>query len=266
MIKIVIAGAAGRMGGALIRCSQRIKDIQVVGAIDSENHADLGKDAGVLSGINELGVPLDFDLQDALSDADVLIDFTFHTSVPGNIAISAGLGLPAIIGTTGLNNDETIVVHQAAEKIPVVWAPNMSLGMNLLFATVKKAASTLSSEYAVEIDETHHIHKKDAPSGTALRLGEKVAEGLGGDLKPLMIHDPEGVDNVHAQDKIVIRSYRKGEALGDHVVSFENEGEKIEFTHHAKSRDAFALGAFHAAKWIVDKNPGLYDMQDVLGL
>ncbi len=142
----------------------------------------------------------------------------------------------------------------------------MSLGVNLLFAFVERAASILGPGYVVEVDETHHIHKKDAPSGTALRLGEKAAAGKGLNFDDVFVHDPEGEGDKHSPSKIVIRSYRQGEVLGDHTVGFESQGEKIEFTHHIRSRDALALGALQAAEWIVSQKPGLYSMQDVLGL
>lgn len=266
MTKLVITGAAGRTGQTLVRCAQSMDDVQVVGAVERDEHPDLGKDAGAVAGIGNIGIVLTQNLRAAIADADMLIDFTFHTAVPGNVEAATDLGKAMVIGTTGLDEKETACVRQAADKIPIVWAPNMSLGMNLLFSAVRKAALVLASGYSVEIDETHHVHKKDAPSGTALRLGEKVADGLGQDLRELMVHDPEGSGNRHDKGKIIIRSHRKGEVVGGHTVSFENKGEKVEFTHHAWSRDAFALGALRAARWVVGRKPGLYDMQDVLGL
>lgn len=265
MTTLAIIGAAGRMGKNLIRCASQLENLKVVAAIEQQGNPDVGKDAGLVAGINEIGVKIT-DNPKAVADSDVLIDFTFHTGVPETAKLAAELGKAMVIGTTGLNDDESAAIRKAAKKVAIVWAPNMSVGVNLLFSEVKKAASVLGTNYHVEIDETHHIHKKDAPSGTALRLGEKVAEGLGQDFKDLMIHDPEGADNRHDKGKIIIRSHREGEVVGDHTVSFENEGEKLELIHHAWSRDAFALGALRAAQWVLDRKPGLYDMQDVLKL
>jgi len=252
------------MGRALVRCSGRIDNIEVVGAIEREDHPDFGKDAGVVAGVGELGVSLTADMQAALSGADVLIDFTFHTSVPGNAALAAELGRAVVIGTTGLTDEESMAVDRAADRIPIVWAPNMSVGMNLLFAMVRKASSVLGPGYGVEIDETHHVHKKDAPSGTALQLGEKVADGAGEDFTYL--HDEGGAQGIKDASKIVIRSHRQDEVVGDHTVSFSADVEKIHFTHHAWSRDAFAMGALRAAQWICSRKPRIYDMQDVLDL
>lgn len=264
--KIAVAGAAGRMGQAIIRSMHNVPGVELVGAIEMSVHKDLGKDAGVLAGVDKAGVLLSYDLGEVLAKADVLIDFTFHAAVPLNINLAVQAGRAVVIGTTGLDAAETAAVNKGSEKIPVVWAPNMSIGVNLLFAMVKKAAEALGPAYRVEVDETHHIHKKDSPSGTALRLGEKVAEGLGWDFKSSMIHDADGAFRKHPEGKIIIRSHREGEVVGDHTVSFGNEVERIEFTHRAWSREALALGAVRAAQWVVSRKPGLYDMQDVLGL
>lgn len=264
--KIAIAGAAGRMGQAIVRSIKNVPGVELVAATEMLVHKDIGKDVGVLAGMEKTGVILSDDLKTALSNADVLIDFTFHTAVPINVGLASQMGRALVIGTTGLDAGESDAVRKAAEKVPVVWAPNMSLGVNLLFAMVKKAAAALSTDYAVEIDETHHIHKKDSPSGTALMLGEKVAEGLGWNFKASMIHDADGDFRKHPQGKIVVRSHREGEVVGDHTVSFGNDAERVEFTHRAWSRESFALGAIRAAQWVVSRKPALYSMQDVLGL
>lgn len=266
MTNVTIVGAAGRMGQTLIRCATRNATISLTGAVEYAEHPKLGTDAGILADIDPLGLPLNADLRSALEASDALIDFTLHDAVPANVAMAAELRRAVVIGTTGLSNEETDAVTRASAQIPIVWAPNMSLGVNLLFATVKKAAQVFGSGYRVEVDETHHVHKKDAPSGTALRLGEKVAEGLKQPFSDILVHDPEGAGNLRDEDKLIMRSFRKGEVVGEHTVSFENEGERITFTHHAHSRHAFAMGALHAAQWVVSRKPGLYDMQDVLGL
>lgn len=262
--RIAVLGAAGRMGGMLVRDAAGMDEICLVAAVEQEGHPEIGRDAGNLAGIDPCGVPIATLDEETLRDADVLIDFTFHTAVAANAALAASLTKPMVIGTTGLDEEETKAVRDATQAVPIVWAPNMSLGMNVLFAAVEKAAAVFKLAYGVQLDETHHVHKKDAPSGTALRLAEKVASGRDQDLSTVMLQDPP-TDDVPA-DSIVIRSHREGEVVGDHTVAFENETERIEFTHHAWSRDSFALGALHAARWVAGKAPGLYDMQDVLSL
>ncbi len=254
------------MGHELIHCASKTDGVTVVGAVEYEGHESLGKDAGELAGVGTIGVEVVSDVSLVLKDCDVLIDFTLHNAVPGNMTAVEKAGKAAVIGTTGLSADEAAVVNGCAQKVPVVWAPNMSLGVNMLFAAVKKAGEVFGSAYSVQIDETHHVHKKDAPSGTALRLGEKVAEGLGVDFDSHYLHDEGGEQGIRDSSKIVIRSHREGEVVGDHTVSFESHGERIEFTHNAWSREAFAAGALRAAKWVVGRGPGLYDMQDVMGL
>lgn len=266
MTKIVIAGAAGRMGQALVRCSRQVQGIELVGATEQPGHELMGRDAGEAAGIGATGVMLTADLAAVLNDADVLIDFTYHTAVPQNATLAARLKRAVVIGTTGLTDDESMLVDKAADRVPMVWAPNMSLGVNLLFAMSKKAAAVLGSSYEVSIDETHHIHKKDAPSGTALRLGERVAEGARVRFEDALLHDEGGLMDAYPPGRIVIRSHREGEVVGDHTVVFDGMGERVVLTHHLKSRDALALGALHAAKWVCTQRPRLYDMQDVLGL
>jgi len=265
MTSMAIIGAAGRMGTTLVRCSRQFDDMAIVAAVEEPGHSALGRDPGAQAGVDEIGVELTDDTA-SLSHADVVVNFTVHTAVPQNAGIAAHLARPMIIGTTGLDDAESASVREAAKNIPIVWAPNMSLGVNILFSAVKRAATVLGLEYRVCIEETHHIHKKDAPSGTALRLGQKVAEGRVQDFNSVMVHNPGRPENDFGPGTIVIHSHRKGEVVGDHTVSFENEGERIEFTHHAWSREAFAMGALRAARWVKDQPPGLYDMKDVLEL
>jgi len=265
MVKIAIIGAAGRMGNALIRCSSQIEDIELVAAIERNDSPEIGRDAGAIAGVDNIGVNITSEPQ-AVADSDVMIDFAFRTAVPGHVELGAGLGKAMVIGTTGLNDEESESVRRASHRIPIVWAPNMSLGINLLLSVVGKAASTLGPGYGVEIDETHHARKKDAPSGTALCFGQKIAKERDQDFGSVMVHNPEESAGEDSRKKIVIRSYREGQVVGDHTVSFGNEGERVEFTHHAWNRDAFALGALRAARWAMGREAGLYDMQDVLGL
>lgn len=266
MTKIVIAGAAGRMGKALIRCAQNMESIQIVGGTEFAEHPDLNKDLGTIAEIDPIGIPLTSDLAAVLPEADVLIDFTLHTVVPENVRIAHKLRRAAVVGTTALSDEEAAPLLKASYDIPIVWAPNMSVGVNLLFAAARKAAAVLGKDYTIEIDETHHVHKIDAPSGTALRLGEKVAEGRGVELNDVMVHDEGGKLDKAEPGKIMVHSHREGEVVGIHTVRFENSGERIELTHNAHSRDAFALGALKAAEWVARQRPRLYDMQDMLGL
>ncbi len=261
--KVALFGAAGRMGTVITRCSAAMPDIRIVRAIESAGHQAIGSDLGSVAGIS----PLDVVVSDCCADAagvDVFIDFSFHEAVPGHLDQAIASGIPIVIGTTGFTTDEKDAIASASGRIPIVAAPNMSLGVNLLFAVVEKAARTLGPDYRVRISETHHIHKKDAPSGTALRLGECVADGQGRDFVSNYIHNP--ADAVQDPGKIIINSIREGEVVGDHTVIFENRAERIEFTHNAWNRDSLAIGALRAAQWLPDRAPGLYSMQDVLGL
>lgn len=265
MTKVAIAGAAGRMGCAIVRCLPEFEDMELVAAIEQAGHAGLGQDIGGLAGESDCGVALSDDVESVVR-ADVLIDFSFHEATVVNTESAAEHRRAVVIGTTGLTDAEAKRVNRAADKVPIVWAPNMSVGVNLLFAAARKAAEVLGPDYRIAIDETHHVHKQDRPSGTALRLGEIVAEARGKSLPDLMVQDPDDPRNEALQDKIVICAHREGEVVGDHTVSFENPAERIELTHHAWSRDTFARGALVAARWVCTRKPRLYDMQDVLGL
>lgn len=266
MTNVVIAGGAGRMGQALIGCAAGRDDLRITGVVEAAGHPALGTDAGTVAGRDPIGVTVTADLKAVLQAADVLIDFTLHTSVPDNVRLAHDLRRAVVIGATGLTAEGTERVSRASANIPIVWAPNMSLGVNLLFAMVRKAADVLGRAYSVDIDETHHVHKKDAPSGTALRLGEKVAEGWGTDFQRIMRHE-DGGNTLRAEPgHILIHSHREGEVVGDHTVRFDIGGESLALTHRAFNREAFAMGALKAAAWVVSQRPRLYDMQDVLGL
>ena len=261
--RVVIIGAAGRMGQALVRCALSTEGVRLAGAVESPGHAAMGVDSGEAAGLAATGLPITDDLEGALAAGDVAIDFSFHTAVPEHAQAVAAAGKRMVIGTTGLTPEEFEAVNAAAERAPVMWSPNMSLGVNVLCEAVKRAAAALGPAYRAELEETHHIHKKDAPSGTALLLGRKVAEGLGVDFDTHWQLDPDGPV---PEGTLAIRSKREGEVVGDHTVRFSVGGETIEFTHHAWSRDAFAMGALRAAVWLMNKQAGLYDMGDVLGL
>lgn len=263
--RLAIVGAAGRMGGALVRCAQRMDNVEVTAALDLAGHPQLGADAGVLAGIGDIGV-LVTDDHAALEKADVLIDFSLHEAVPATLAAAVERRLPVVLGTTGLNASETAQVREAAQTLAVLHAPNMSVGMNLLFAMVRQAAASLDTGYDAEVVETHHRHKKDAPSGTALLLAEQVAAGRKAQLEEAAVYGRHGVTGERPAGQIGIHAVRAGDTVGDHTVLFATDGERLEFSHRATSRDAFAMGALRAAVWIRDRKPGLYDMQNMLGL
>jgi 4-hydroxy-tetrahydrodipicolinate reductase len=254
------------MGQALVRCSRRLEGVAIAGAVETAGHAALGRDAGVVAGIGELGVKVTDDLRAAIAGADAVIDFSVREAAPANVRAAAELRRAYVLGTTGLNDGERAAVQRAAQTVPIVWAPNMSLAVNLLFALVEKAAGVLGPDYDIEIVEMHHRFKKDAPSGTALRLGEKAAAGRGQAFASVANYGREGQVGERPRGQIGIHAVRGGDAVGDHTVLFATEGERLELTHRATSREAFAMGALHAARWVVSQRPRLYDMQDVLGL
>lgn len=263
MIKIAILGAAGRMGQALIRCAGHAGNFKVVGAIESDQCPLLGKDAGIVAGVADMGVLLSADTRKAAHAADVLIDFSFPSVTVQHALLAVELKKAMVIGTTGLNEKDGETIRKAAAKIPIVWSPNMSLGVNLLFAMVEQTARRLAS-YDVEIIETHHQHKKDAPSGTALRLAEAAAAARGVALDSVVTHGRQGMVGERPAGQIGIHSVRAGDVVGDHTVVFATNGERLELTHRAGSRDCFALGALRAAEWVMGRKPGLYTMQHVL--
>jgi 4-hydroxy-tetrahydrodipicolinate reductase len=270
MKKVVVIGAAGRMGRAIIRCLSegRVEGLKLFGAVDLWDQEDLGKDVGPLAGVGTTGVFLTSDLGPIGPQADVLIDFSTHTSTAGNAERLAGWGSPWVVGTTGLAGEELEAVRAASDRIPVVMAPNMSFGVNLLLALARETASVLKGKgYDIEVIERHHRRKKDAPSGTALALGHAVAEGSGWDLETVAVHGREGVfKGERPEEQIGFHAVRGGDIVGDHTVIFAADGECIELSHRATSRDAFAVGALRAAAWAMDREPGLYSMKDVLAL
>lgn len=267
MTKVAIIGGAGRMGQALVRCTKLVQDVQLVAAIEAASCPLCGKDSGLIAGIGENGVMITSDLAAAVKAADVLIDFSFHENVPVTVRLAITHKKGVVIGTTGLTPEERAVVDAAAKVIPIVSAPNYSLGVNLLFALVEQAAKALGVDYDVEITEAHHKFKKDAPSGTALRLGEKVAAGRKQNFCDVAIYGREGLGGERPKGQIGIHALRAADIIGDHTVLFAAEGERVEISHRASSRDAFAKGAIHAGLWLAKgKAAGFYDMQDVLGL
>lgn len=266
MTKIAVNGAAGRMGGRIITAIKDTEGLELVGALEMAGHPAVGQDAGLLAGCGALGVAITDSHETALEKAEVLIDFTFPEVSLKNLEICARLGKRIVIGSTGFTPEQRSKVEDFARRIPVVLAPNMSVGVNACFKLLKEAARILGDGFDVEIVELHHNQKKDSPSGTAVRMGEIVAEALGRDYNRCAVYHREGMCGARTKEEIGMQTVRGGDIVGEHTVYFIGMGERIEITHRAMSRDMFARGAVRAAGWIADQQPGLYDMQDILGL
>ena len=268
--KVLIVGAGGRMGLAMARliAQRAVPGLELVAAVDRAGAPLLGQDAGVAAGVPALGVVLGADLAAGLAARpDVAVDFSSPSAVAATAAQVAAAGVPWVVGTTGLGAAEQAAVAQAAQKIPVVLSANMSLGVNLLYALVAQAARTLAGlRYDCEIVERHHRRKKDAPSGTALYLGEAAAQGFGWNLKDVAVDGRSGIPGERPEKEIGFHAVRGGDVVGDHAVLFAADGECIELSHRATSRDTLALGALRAAAWLPGRAPALYGMRDVLGL
>jgi 4-hydroxy-tetrahydrodipicolinate reductase len=266
MIKVAVTGAAGRMGGRIITLVTEAAGLELAGAVEMAGHARLGDDAGYVAGCGDLGIAITDSLEQALADADVLIDFTWPEVTLANAEACARLGKAMVVGTTGLSPEQREVIARVATETPVVFAPNMSVGVNVCFKLLKDMARTLGDGFDVEIVELHHNKKKDSPSGTAVRMGEIVAEALDRDYNQVANYHREGMCGERTREEIGMQTVRGGDIVGEHTVYFIGMGERIELTHRAMSRDMFARGAVRAAGWLGGKPAGLYDMQDVLGL
>lgn len=266
MIRIGVAGAAGRMGKTILDVCRDTDGVAVGAAIENADSPVLGKDAGETAGIGKLGVDIVADIDKVIDDFDVLIDFTLAGAVIGNMEKCRRAGRRMVIGTTGLDESQKKKIQAAGKDIGIVFAPNMSIGVNLLFKLTQLAAQIIGEDTDIEIIEAHHNQKKDAPSGTAVRLGEIVASELGRDLKDCAVYGREGHTGVRDPKAIGFETIRAGDIVGDHTVMFASAGERVELAHKASSRKTFANGAVRAARWIMDRDNGVYDMQDVLGL
>ncbi|WP_150670623.1 4-hydroxy-tetrahydrodipicolinate reductase [Pandoraea anhela] len=264
-MKIAIAGASGRMGRMLIETVLAADDAELVGALDREGSPALGIDAGAFLG-RDTGVKITSDLDAALANAEYLIDFTRPEGTLAHLAAAEKHGVKMIVGTTGFSEDDKARLAKGAERVAVVFAPNMSVGVNATFKLLEIAAKILNTGYDIEIIEAHHRHKVDAPSGTALRMGEVVAEALGRDLKECAIYGREGVTGERDPSTIGFATVRGGDIVGDHTVLFAGIGERIEITHKSSSRLSYAQGSLRAARFLAQHQTGLFDMQDVLGL
>ena len=266
MIKVAVTGAAGRMGGRIVSLVTESAGLEVSAAVEMAGHPKVGEDAGYVAGCGDLGVPITDDLEQALAGADILVDFTWPEVTLANARVCAELGKSIVVGTTGLDPEQRAAITRIAERIPVVFAPNMSVGVNVCFKLLKDMASTLGEGFDIEIVELHHNKKKDSPSGTAVRMGEIVADELGRDYRKVANYHREGMCGERTAEEIGMQTVRGGDIVGEHTVYFIGMGERIELTHRAMSRDMFARGAVRAAAWLGGRPAGLYDMQDVLGL
>lgn len=266
MTRIAVTGAAGRMGKHIIEAIQMLDGVELGAAIERLGSPMLGIDAGDLAGVGTLGVNISDSLDAVADDFDVLIDFTLPEVTEANVSFCRSAGKKMVIGTTGLSEQQKSHLSEAAKDIAIVFAPNMSVGVNLSLKLLQLAAQVLGDDVDIEVIEAHHRHKIDAPSGTALAMGEVVAEALGRDLKECAVYGREGRTGERDRKTIGFETIRAGDIVGEHTVMFAGIGERIEITHKASSRMTFAKGAVRAAAWLSQMDKGLFDMQDVLSL
>ncbi|CAN7604590.1 4-hydroxy-tetrahydrodipicolinate reductase [Pseudoduganella sp. LjRoot289] len=264
-LNIAIAGAGGRMGRMLVEAVQNAPDARLAGALDVPGAPGLGQDAAAFLG-KPAGVAIESDLAKGLAGAQVLIDFTRPEGTLEHVAYCAEHGIKLVIGTTGFDEAGKAAIAEAAKKTAIVFAPNMSVGVNVTLKLLQMAAKNLNVGYDIEIVEAHHRHKVDAPSGTALKMGEVIADALGRDLKECAVYAREGVTGPRDPSSIGFATIRGGDIIGDHTVLFAADGERIEISHKSSSRVSYANGSLRAARFLADKTVGLYDMNDVLSL
>ncbi|MEW6162084.1 MAG: 4-hydroxy-tetrahydrodipicolinate reductase [Nitrospirota bacterium] len=266
MVRIAVAGAAGRMGSRITALSREYPELKLTGAFEKKGHDAVGKDIGLVIGIGEIGIKLQDSLEDIIDNVDVIIDFTTPSSTKENVRLSAKKGRAMVIGTTGFSRDEMKEIEASIKNIPCVMSSNMSAGVNLLLKVLQNTAKVLGDEYDIEIIEAHHRMKKDAPSGTAMKMAQLIADAINRNLDEVAVYTRKGLIGERTRKEIGIQTIRAGDIVGEHTVIFGGLGERIEITHKASSRDTFARGALKAAMWVYGKPAGLYDMQDVLGL
>ncbi len=266
MIKVVVAGAAGRMGCRLVSLVRDSTALTLGGALEGKSHHALGEDAGETAGSGHAGVPITDDLAALMERGEVVIDFSSPQATLEHLRIVAQHRRAMVIGTTGFSASELEEVRSLARQVPCVVSPNMSVGINLICKVIGEMAKALGDEYDIEVIEAHHRLKKDAPSGTALKIAEVLAQAVSRNLGEVGVYARQGLIGERTKGEIGIQTIRAGDIVGDHTVIFGGMGERIEVTHRASSRDTFASGALRAARWVVRQPPGLYDMMDVLTL
>ena len=263
MIHVAVSGAAGRMGRALVRLIAEAEDLRLAAALEAPGHPCIGKDAAALAGVGACGVAIGTDLPETV---DVVVDFSFPDGAVERIEACAKRGIAEVIGTTGFSDEQRQGIAAAARKCAIVLSPNMSVGVNVLFHAAADLARTLGPDYDIEIVEAHHRFKKDAPSGTALKLAEEIAAATGRDLTESAVHGRGPGHPPRQAGEIGIHAIRGGDIVGEHIVYYTALGERLELKHVAHTRDTFARGALRAVRWVADRGPGLYSMADVLGL
>ena len=266
MIRAIVCGAAGRMGGRIIALMKEAGDFELAGAVERPDHPALGRDAGEVAGIGKAGVAITADLAKVAREGQVGFDFTAPEAAIANIGRAAEAGLAMVVGTTGMKADALAWARELSRRIPLLIAPNMSVGVNVTYTLLAQAAAKLGDEYDVEVFEIHHRFKVDAPSGTAAKMAQVIAGARGQDLDQVGTYGRKGIVGERKPHEIAVHALRGGDIAGEHTVVFAGMGERIEITHRAHSRDNFGRGALRAARWIVGKPAGLYDMGDVLGL
>ncbi len=264
-VRIVIAGAGGRMGREIAIAALGDKDVQVVGGFDVPGHPAIGQDIGTLAGKGPIGATVTDSLEAALDKGDILVEFSVPEATLEHAEAVARAGKRHVIGTTGLNQSQMQRLGELATTIPILFSPNMSLGVNLLFKVLPIVCQALGDAYDIEVTEIHHRFKQDAPSGTAIKLAEVIAEALHRDLSQAAVYGRRGICPRQPKE-IGIHALRAGGSAGEHHVLFANEGEEITISHRALSRQTFALGAIRATKWLAAQGPGLYNVLDVLGI
>lgn len=266
MVKAIVAGAAGRMGGRIIHMIGLSKEVALGGAFEKPGHPALNQDVGQLAGVGPLGIKVAGCLEEVAANGDVLIDFTHPEATLGNLRVAASRGLAVVIGTTGITGKMLDEVKELGASVRCVMSPNMSVGMNVMFKIAGDMARILGKDYDMEILEIHHRLKKDAPSGTAMRLAQVLADSTERRLDEVAVYERKGMIGERTDQEIGIQTWRAGDITGEHVLMFGGVGERLELIHRAHNRDNFARGAIKAAAWVAGCKPGLYDMQDVLGL
>lgn len=254
------------MGRTLVQALEETEGLTLAAALERPGLSLIGSDAGELAGLGRKGLPIVDDIRAVTDDFDVVVDFTVPDATLNTLAVCRESGKRMVIGTTGFDGDGRAAIADAAQSIPIVMAPNMSVGVNVAFKLIEMAARVLGDDVDVEIIEAHHRHKIDAPSGTAVRMGEIVAETLGRNLADSAVYGREGITGARARSTIGFETIRAGDIVGEHTVMFAGPGERIEITHRAASRMNFAAGAMRAVKWVAEREAGLFDMQDVLGV
>ncbi|MFO1258355.1 MAG: 4-hydroxy-tetrahydrodipicolinate reductase [Gammaproteobacteria bacterium] len=264
MLRIAIAGCSGRMGKALTQAVQNDNSIKITAATVSPSSKNKNQDIGLIAGIEPLQIKSTDNLKSIIDDFEILIDFTNPSATLRHLEICTLHQKKLVIGTTGLTHEQETLLKKSGSNIPILFAPNMSIGINLCFGLLKQAASVLGNSVDIEIIEAHHRHKLDAPSGTALKMGEVIASTLGRDLATVSSHGRQGMGHPRERETIGFSSIRGGDIVGEHTVIFAGEGERLEITHRASQRHVFAQGAIRAAKWLASKEKGFYTMQDAI--